>query len=1122
VELVDIKTKITSALNSVRTKIKLFTLFTGLLNIFFYVCTFVLMCTAAEYFFRFHSWVRVSIAVLFAGAVSYLIIFKIIIPLYSFFFRKDIPDDNTLALKVGNFFPELADRLANSLQVFYNSEKNKYGTSRELACSALITAAHQSDKYDFRKSVSKETLHKAFKYTICSLFITVLFFLFFNKQLSAAFNRLVHPFKAYSFYSGFNLTIFPGNTTIIQGEDVTISVKVDDSYSEDIFLYYQYDNKNSDIIRERLTSPYKKTFSSVRNGFTYFIRAGKLETDHFNINVVFRPLITKLQVKLIPPQYSGYPVEVLPANRGDIECLKGTLAEMSIEGNKPFSEAKVDFKNRKDKDLKVHSNQGFGGFYIWQSDSYFVSVKDSSGLENKNPISYTINIEPDYPPMIQILSPEKSIDLDEEMRIPLVINAADDFGISDLRIGYHVSRGNQQDSYKDKDTYIKLPLDSHEPPEIILDYNWVVDTLNLLPEDIIHYFIEVSDNDRISGSKKSKTSLYSARFPSMAEIFQEVASTQDDQIEKLQEVYEESNKIKNELDEIDRQLKSEGELDWEEKKSVEQLSEQQKNLNQQMKSLSQELENVIDRLKKNQLISSETLEKYEELQKLYQEIDSPELNKMLEELNSIMQDIDPEKLKRSINNFQMAQRNFQKAIEHTISLLKRLKIEQEAESLTKRLQELNRRQEQINQQLSEKDTEDTSNEIQQEEMIQEDTRQVGKDMNELYKDMGELSQMPLTQMKAVLDSMNRDSLSERTEEMISMMKSGKNSQAGQTGQEIRKSMQSISQMMEDVSESLKKLHKSRVTKSLQRSMFNLLQISQEQESLNQTRQKGGITTSKAAVLQTGLMSGLEQVVDSLMALSKETLFITPNIGRALGKAKVNMQKSLQNMSANRKETVSYFQSKVVGGMNQAVMAIEEVMERMQGSGSGMGMDEFLMQMQQMAGEQSRLNRETMDMLDKGSLSLAQQAAMSRLAQQQQAVKEALEKLLKEIGSEENYTGRLDKTLEEMQKVVRDLQEKNVNRETIKRQQKILSRMLDLQHSVRKRDYSNKRLSTTGEEIIRVSPDALRFDKSRLEKQLRRDILRLPEEGYTKEYQKLIRKYYQLLFQERAAIEEEED
>ncbi|MFO7889713.1 MAG: DUF4175 family protein [bacterium] len=1088
----------------------------------FYFVTIVFFTTAAEYLFRFPSWFRVVLMIVSITAGLYLIVQKLLIPLYSLFFRKDVPDDNTLALKVGDFFPEIGDRLANSLQIFLSSEKNRYGTSRELALQALISAARQSEKYNFKESVSKKVFLRPLKFVLISLLITVIFFLFFNMQLSAGFNRLIHPFTTYAVSPDYRLTLLPGNTTIVQGEDIDISVKVDGTHPENLFLYYQHENTDSDFLGEKLTPPFVKKFNSVRKSFEYFVQTDKVKTDHFMVKVLIRPLIKKLQLQLRPPAYSRLPAETLPPNRGDVECLKGTRVEMSIQGNKKLSESTIDFKNRQDMDLKIHSNQGTGIFYVLHPDSYFVFIKDSSGLKNSNPISYSIRIEPDYPPVINVLSPEQSMDLDEQMLVPLIIDAADDFGVSDMRIGYQVSRGKELDSSQEIHSFISLPVDSHEPSEVRVEYPWRVDSLNLFPEDIIHYFIEVFDNDRISGPKKVRTPLYSARFPSMAEIFDEVSAKQEDQIAELEEVYKSSDQIKKELDKISRQLKSEGELDWEEKKNVEQVSEQQQDLNQKMKDLNRGLEDVVDQLKKNQMISPETLEKYEELQDLYREIDSPELRKVLEELEKIMQDIDPEKLRKSIDNFQMAQQNFQKAIEHTISLLKRLKVEQVSEALTKRFQELTERQKQINQQLSGKQKKDIADQIRQEETIQQDIPHIKENMNELYKDMSELSQMPLNQMKAATDSLDRGKLSERTEEMISMMQSGNSGQAKESGGKIEKSMQTVTRMMEDVSKSLKAMQKNRVTKALQRSGHTLLRISQEQESLHQARQRGRITKSKAAVFQTGLMSGLDQVVDSLMALSQKTLFITPRIGRSLGKAKANMQEALKNMDTNKESSVSHFQNKAVGSLNQGVMAIEEALERMQGGGTGMGMDDFLMQMQQMAGEQSRLNRETMDMLDKGSLSLAQQAAMSRLAQQQQAIKKAVEKLIREVGSEEKYTGRLDRTLQDMNKVIKDLQERNFDQETLERQQRILSRMLELQHSVRKRDYSKQRLSTAGKEIIRTSPEALYFDKSRLEKQIRRDILRLPEEGYTKEYQKLIREYYQLLFQKKALVEEEKE
>jgi len=1114
-----IKNTIEFKLNNLRTKSKLYILFSGILNLVFYFCTFVFFCTVIELLFHFYSWIRIIIMILFIGAGFYFIVFIVIIPLYSLLFRKNVPDNNTLALKVGNFFPDIGDRLANSLQVFSSSEKNRYGTSEELAQYALVSAVNQSEKYDFRESVSKKIFIKPLRYALISIVITSFFFLLFYTELSGSFNRLVHPFSHYSSSPSFSLALFPGNATIVQGEDVEISLKIDGILPETVFLYYRFEDINSVFNKEELTPPFIKRFNSVRKSFEYFAKADKMETSHFNVNVVIRPLIKKLQLKLIPPAYSKLPAEIPKSNRGDIECLKGTQAELSIEGNKPLSEVKIDFKNRKDIQLKVNSNKGHGQFFIWQPDSYFVSLKDSLGLNNDNPISYSITIESDYPPVVNILSPEKSMDLDEGMLIPLVIDAGDDFGISDIRIGYSVYQGNEQDSTQSTNSFIRLPVDINEPPELRVDFNWMVDTLDLFPEDIIHYFVEVFDNDRISGPKKTKTSLFSARFPSMAEIFREVSTKQVQQLETLEGVYEKSERVEKELDEISKELKSEGELDWEEKKNVEQMSKQQQDFKQKMRDLSREMEDIINQLEKNQMISPETLEKYEELQRLYQEFDSPELQKVLQELSKVMEDIDPERLRRSINNFQMAQKNFQRAIERTISLLKQIKVEQESEALVKRLQELTDRQREINKQLFDKQNKNVSDQIRNEEMIKSDTKRIREDMDELYNDMTELSHMPLSQMKAVMDSVDREKLSEKIEKMISLMKSGKNSQAGKSGEKVKKAMQSITQMMQNVSETLKKMQKNRVAKSLQRSTYDLLQISQEQESLIQTRQKGKITKSKAAVQQTGLISGLDQVVDSLMALSKKTLFITPEIGRALGKAKFNMQEALQNMSTNQKGIVSNYQGKAVGSLNQGVMAIEEVLEKIEGSGSGFGMNEFLMQMEQMAGEQSRLNKQTMDMLDRGKLSLAQQAAMSRLAQQQQAIKESVQKFLQELGSDEQYAGRLDKTLEEMHKVIKDLQEKNINQETIERQQHILSRMLDLQHSVRKRDYSNKRLSTTGKEIIRTSPEELYFDKSSLEKQIRRDILRLSEEGYTKQFQKLIREYYHLLFQERTVIQE---
>jgi hypothetical protein len=176
------------------------------------------------------------------------------------------------------------------------------------------------------------------------------------------------------------------------------------------------------------------------------------------------------------------------------------------------------------------------------------------------------------------------------------------------------------------------------------------------------------------------------------------------------------------------------------------------------------------------------------------------------------------------------------------------------------------------------------------------------------------------------------------------------------------------------------------------------------------------------------------------------------------------------------------------------------------------MDFFFQQMEQMAQKQMGLNQQTQDLLNKGQLSMEQQAAMARLAAEQEALRKMVEELAKSFGRRSDILGRMEGMNKDMEEVVKDLQ-KNVSRETIRRQERILNRLLDAQQSVRRRDFSRRRQSRTGVDIVRPGPASLPRAEDR-EDQLRRDILRIAKEGYTQDYQKVIRKYFELLMRKR--------
>jgi len=117
------------------------------------------------------------------------------------------------------------------------------------------------------------------------------------------------------------------------------------------------------------------------------------------------------------------------------------------------------------------------------------------------------------------------------------------------------------------------------------------------------------------------------------------------------------------------------------------------------------------------------------------------------------------------------------------------------------------------------------------------------------------------------------------------------------------------------------------------------------------------------------------------------------------------------------------------------------------------------------------------------------------------------------GSSTKQSGDLGGVAKDMEEVIKDLQNNQVLRRTLERQQRILSRLLDAQKSLRTQDFKEERQSKTGEQIVRISPDGLPADLGERHTLLRENLEKALRDGYSKEYESLIRRYFEELSQE---------
>ncbi len=169
-------------------------------------------------------------------------------------------------------------------------------------------------------------------------------------------------------------------------------------------------------------------------------------------------------------------------------------------------------------------------------------------------------------------------------------------------------------------------------------------------------------------------------------------------------------------------------------------------------------------------------------------------------------------------------------------------------------------------------------------------------------------------------------------------------------------------------------------------------------------------------------------------------------------------------------------------------------------------------MQQLSGQQGKLNEESLNFFggNRGKLSMQQQGQLKRMAAEQGAIRNSLQELGKNMQDKSDVLGDLDQMAKEMGEVVNDFKSLNIDRQTIERQQKILSRMLDAQKSVREKDYSKKRLAEVGRDYKRKSPQMSKNSENMRLKQLKLDLIRALREGYNPDYEKLIEEYFRAL------------
>jgi PAS domain-containing protein len=847
-------------------------------------------------------------------------------------------------------------------------------------------------------------------------------------------------------------TVSPaGNVPYLETTPIELSMTLSGVYLPDRarIIMTTDTGKTSDILN--IAAGTCRTQVNLHESFSYHFEFFTQATAEYHISKIEPVSIEELTFHLTYPEYAGLQDEIKRGRR--IIAPIHTRVHMRGRASHPLNSATFIYADT--LELDCDGTDFSGTFTVQHTASATLSLSSFTDLHE----SITLYAIPDLPPLVDIFSPGNDIIIPQGMQVPVGIRCGDDYGLVSGRF-IAVSTDTQE---------INLPVKRYAL-EDTLYLDWDLSGLNLFPGDEVVYFAEIRDN----AGNVSTSPLYTVYFPTMEEIYQDISS-QENMIETgLQQLQEIHADEQNALSRIEEKILRERTFEWADQESVRELIRNEQEILDQIDEWQDELTRTIDKLNEGIVLDQSSLQRLEEISKILQEIAPDELRHALEEIKTALGK-KPQDLQKAIENLKDHQEDLAMALERTLELLRRFQQEEKLRELTERAREL---AEQANE-LAETGTDEPSSEQELSELQQEIER-LADLLEELAASEG-------------LEHDIQEALKQLAENASKITAQG--SSLGQTKTDLDQLAAELSQLYE----TLVKGRSDRLRQDLLAVFNQLVAISQAEERLIQ---ESDIDTA----WQDNVIRATQYAAESLFTLQNKSAYVTPGMGKNLARALAHMRKAKTGIQQNDHER------EAMKLINVVCYELLKNMETAAQASSSTGMTSFLQQLFQISQGQMMLNQSLGLLLPVPAVGLSpsQQAQLNRLTARQRALRESLESLRNELPGMQQQDV-LNNLIDEMKETEEALYQHKLDRELFERQQKILTRLLDTQRSIRKADYQKERKSKPGAAIVVQEPRPLGEDLGR--DRLREIIRQALQDEYPKEYELYIREYFQRLLEE---------
>ncbi len=1070
----------------------------GVLLLFLWGGGVFLLSSLTEGFFWWGVPVRLFLWLAWLGGLVYFLLREVLWPILQYGLRlRGYLSDEEAARWIGRHFNEVQDKLLNALQL--------EGQNPELDAAVALALEERRAvvlRYPWEGSLPRRPIRRYSLLLLGLLLVGGVIWMSLPQVVGGGVQRFLQPTKTFIPPLPYMIEVEGLRPFYRKGESLMLTFRLRGPTLPQMLSAYQEEGFPLPLERQN-PQLYTLSLPVLEKSLTFFLSDGTREVARYALVVQEPPALEKVEVAAFYPAYTGLGADTFTQTR--VRVLRGTrlYLQARIRGGVSYEVASPA--------LPLRLREG-----LWEAT--WVAVQDADyplilrSVLGADTFRLYVEVYPDNYPVVQLFSE----DFDPESYLQRVrLRLMDDYGFTRGVLWYRVVEspvpGGREETFRAR----PLGISASPQQDLMLTFSWK--EWGIQAGEALEYYVEVWDNDVVTGPKASRSILYTLRPASEAEKQAVFARLQDSL----------SQQLKDFRRELERLLETKEAFTSPQKAS--QLSERFRALRSEMRAL-QRLAAEED------LFTPELLEKLEALQKI---LDAADPQKVEQILAQPPVSRDSAEQARRLQELEKAYEAWQEKLDRWEALLPAYQEARKLEEVMTRLDVLHDRQKAL---AETPDSLRTDAHKAQQERLQEETQNVAKEMDSLLQNSPQMNEILRDSLRKAAEYL-REALKDM-KEALQKMDQGVSPQSDQ-----REASQSLERALEAMNQGQQQAdaqEEAEDYEALRQLLKGILQLSFRQEAVQKETREADRSSKNYVALQrkqAEIGQDYRPIRDTLRALAQRSPLIADEILDLLR----DMDEHFRGLSFQDPVRLGMRQQYILQGLNRLANLMTELLasleERQQNRQQGGGACKRSFKVRRKGGQTQSGQSQKPQAGERPSPRPGSQknnpgtSPLPQVRQLQQSLNEALEKLSQpnpaaespggELSPQERARlsaqqelirlrlqewlrqnpgdqGQLQDLIQQMQEAEKDFLTQRITRERLMRQQAILTRLLEYEKSQRERELSPERESRTAQQFFQRTVGV--YPVYRPEPALL--PARAPVWFFEEPYQKLIQSYMQ--------------